>query len=88
MNNKNTFIAVKDDGEEIECDILFTYQDENTGKYYIAYTDGAVDSDGFTKVYASIVSDPEQDSPELEPITTEEEWELIESILETLSSDE
>lgn len=54
----------------------------------MVYTDNTTDEEGNTKVYASIF-DPEQDNPELLPIETEEEWQLINSILESLTdSDE
>lgn len=84
----NTFTVINDTGEEIKCEILFTYENEKTGVNYIAYTDNSTDEDGNTKVYASIF-DPEQEDPELLPIETEEEWQLINSILESLTdSDE
>lgn len=84
----NTFTVINDSGKEIKCEILFTYENEKTGVNYIAYTDNTTDEDGNTKVYASIF-DPEQKDPELLPIETEEEWQLINSILESLTdSDE
>ncbi len=84
----NTFTIINDEGKEIKCEILFTYENEETGVNYMAYTDNTTDEEGNTKVYASIF-DPEQDNPELLPIETEEEWQLINSILESLTdSDE
>lgn len=80
----NTFTMINDSGEEIKCEILFTYENEKTGINYIAYTDNTTDEDGNTKVYASIFY-PAQENPELLPIETEEEWQLIDSILESLT---
>lgn len=77
----NTFTIVNDNNEEVKCEILFTYCDENTGKNYIVYTDNTLDEDGSTKVFASIFN-PEDENPILLPIETEEEWEMIERILE------
>ena len=90
MNNMqgDTFTVINDSGEEIKCEILFTYENEKTGVNYIAYTDNTTDEDGNTKVYASVF-DPEQENPELLPIETEEEWKLINGVLESLTdSDE
>lgn len=53
----------------------------------MAYTDNTTDEEGNTKVYASIF-DPNEEDPILYPIETEEEWSLIESILETLANDD
>ena len=83
----NTFTVINDSGEEIKCEILFTYENEKTGVNYIAYTDNTTDEDGNTNVYASIF-DPEQDDPELLPIETEEEWQLINNILESLTNND
>ena len=83
----NTFTIIGDSGDEIKCEILFTFEDEKTGINYIAYTDNTMDEDGNTKVYASIF-DPEQDNPELLPIETEEEWQLINNILESLTDND
>ena len=57
MNNEeqlqeNVFTVVNDEGKEVKCEILFTYEDEKTKKNYIAYTDNTLDEEGNTKVYA------------------------------------
>lgn len=89
MENKqdNTFTIINDNGEEIQCEVLFTYRNEETGVDYIAYTDYTIDEEGNTKVYASIFN-PEEENPVLLPIETDEEWELIEGILESLTENE
>lgn len=87
IKQENTFTIVNDNGEEIKCEILFTYEDEKTKKNYMAYTDNTTDEEGNTKVYASIFN-PEEENPVLLPIETEEEWKLIEGILSSLSNTE
>lgn len=89
MKNKqdNTFTIINDNGEEVQCEVLFTYTNEETGVDYIAYTDYTIDEDGNTKVYASIFN-PEEENPVLLPIETDEEWALIEGILESLTENE
>ena len=46
----------------------------------MVYTDNTVDEDGNTRVYASIYN-PEADEVKLEPIETDKEWKIIETIL-------
>lgn len=92
MNNVNetkdsSFTIVNDDGKEIKCEILFTYEDDKTKKNYIAYTDNTLDDYGNTKVYASIFN-PEEENPVLLPIETDEEWKMIEAILTSLSNND
>lgn len=86
MENKNTFKVINDEGQEILCDILFTFDSEETKKSYIVYTDNSRDSEGNIQVFASIY-DPKQDNPRLEPIETEQEWKIIETILNTLQDE-
>ncbi len=86
MENNNTFKVINDEGKEIQCDILFTFDSEETKKSYIVYTDNSKDSEGNIQVYASIY-DPKQENPRLEPIETDQEWKIIETILNTLQEE-
>ena len=35
MKDKNSFTVFNDEGKEIECDVLFTFDSEETNKSYI-----------------------------------------------------
>lgn len=85
-NEQMTFVVINDEGKEIECEALFTFESEETGKSYIVYTDGSVDDDGNTNVFASIFN-PDSDEQRLLPIETEKEWKIIEVILEELQAE-
>ena len=85
-NMENTFKIINDKGEEIMCDVLFTFDSEETKKSYIVYTDNSRDAEGNVQVFASIY-DPNQEDQKLEPITTEQEWKVIETILNTLQEE-
>ena len=50
------FKVIDENGKEIECEVLFTFESDETNKNYIVYTDNTTDEGGNTKVYASIVS--------------------------------
>ncbi len=80
---KGVFTIVNDKGEEIECEILFTFDSDETKKSYIVYTDNTIDETGSTKVYASIY-DPTGQTSELMPIESEKEWLVIENILSSV----
>lgn len=81
-----TFKVVNDEGHEIECEVLFTFESDETKKNYIVYTDNTLDEEGNTKVYASIYN-PDQDETKLLPIETDKEWKIIETILEELQNE-
>ena len=77
---KGVFTIINDKGEEVECEILFTFDSDETKKSYIVYTDNSIDDNGSTRVYASIY-DPTGQNPALIPIESEKEWLVIENIL-------
>ena len=81
-----TFKVINDEGKEVECEVLFTFESDETKKNYIVYTDNTLDEEGNTKVYASIYN-PDQDETKLLPIETDKEWKIIETILEELQNE-
>ena len=85
MDN-NTFKVINNEGQEITCDILFTFDSDETKKSYIVYTDNSKDDEGNIQVFASIY-DPKMENPKLEPIESDQEWKIIETILDTLQEE-
>ena len=83
---ENKFTLIDDNGVETTYDVLFTYESEETKKHYIAYTDNSLDEIGNIQVYASIF-DPTNPNSRLEPIESEKEWKVVETILETLQEE-
>ena len=83
---KNSFSMIDQDGKEVVYDVLFTFESDETKKNYIVYTDNTRDEVGNIQVYASIY-DPENPNSKLEAITTDKEWKVIETILETLQEE-
>lgn len=86
MKDKNTIRVYDEEGNEVVCDILFTFDNDETKKSYVAYTDNTKDSDGKVRVYASIYdkNDPEM---KLEEIKSDKEWKVIDTILNTLQEE-
>ena len=80
-----TFKVKNDEGVEVECEVLFTFESDETKKNYIVYTDNTLDENGNTKVYASIYN-PDEEETKLLPIETDKEWKIIETILEELQN--
>ena len=79
MNEENTFTIVDSSGEEIICEVLFTFE-------YIVYTDNTKDENGNIKVYASIYK-PGAENHELLPIESDREWKVIETVLKTVQEE-
>ncbi len=86
MEEKNIIKVTNDKGEQVICDILFTFDSEETNKSYIVYTDNTKDESGRVRVYASTYN-PGDSKTKLEDIKTEKEWKVIDTILQTLQEE-
>ena len=82
----NKFVMLDKNGNEKEFTVLLTFESEEAEKNYVVYTDDSRDEQGNVQVYASIY-DPNDPSKKLEPIETEKEWKIIETILDTLQEE-
>ena len=80
------FKVIDENGKEIECEVLFTFESDETNKNYIVYTDNTTDEGGNTKVYASIYT-PDSENLNLQHIETDKEWKIIETILNELQEE-
>jgi uncharacterized protein YrzB (UPF0473 family) len=86
MQEEMTFKVTNDEGKEIEYEVLFTFDSDETKKSYMAYTDNTKDEMGNIKVYASAYI-PGGETTELLPIETDKEWKIIETILKELQEE-
>ena len=80
------FTLVNEEGVETKCELLFAFERTSNGKHYMVYTDHTPDEFGFEAVFASIY-DPENGASALEAIETDEEWDLVDYMLEVLQDD-
>jgi len=86
-DEKMTFQVINEKGEKIECEVLFTFDSDETKKSYMVYTDNTKDDEGKIKVYASIYEELKDGETKLLPIETNKEWKIIETILEKLQEE-
>jgi uncharacterized protein YrzB (UPF0473 family) len=86
LEGEGKFTIKNAEEEEIECEILFTFDSEETKKSYIVFTDSTFDENGNIKVYANTYDSFERTS-ELGMIETEKEWDIIESLLISLKNE-
>lgn len=80
MKDETKFTLKDENGVEKEFYKLFTFDSDETGKSYIAYTDNSLDENGNVIVRANTY-DPTGEDLTLQPLTSEKEWKIIENIL-------
>lgn len=73
-------IVIEKDGEAVNCDILFTFDSEDTNKSYVGYSDHSIGENGRKNIYVSSY-DPVLGFGKLESITDEKELEMIHDVL-------
>lgn len=73
-------IQVEKDGKMVECDVLFTFDSEDTMKSYIGYTDHSIAENGRKNIYVSAYN-PFNPEDKLEDITDEAELEMVNDVL-------
>lgn len=81
MNNNKLIGEV--DGQKKEYDIYFTFVCHRTNKGYIAYTDHTLGEHGKETLYVSTY-DPNIGYEQLGTVETQEEWDLINSVIEKI----
>lgn len=80
IEEETRFVLKDENGVEKEFYKLFSFDSEETGKSYIAYTDNSTDENGNVIVRANSY-DPTGNDLTLKPLETEKEWKVIENIL-------
>ena len=80
----NHITVIDEEGNEQLCEILFTFESDEFNKSYVLYYPIGADEDenGEIEILASAFI-PGEEEGELLPIETEEEWDLIEEVLNT-----
>jgi len=87
MMNKEHLTFIDEDGNEILCEILFTFDSDLFKKSYVLfYPVTESDEENIEVMAASYISGKDGDG-ELQPIETDEEWELIEKVLKQYEED-
>jgi len=81
----NVLTVIDEEGQEIECEILFTFDSAEYQKDYVVYMpigDAYVDEDGYPEIHVSSYTTHEDgEGGGLEPIEDEAEWEMVEEVV-------
>ncbi|MBU8584549.1 DUF1292 domain-containing protein [Priestia megaterium] len=88
---ENKITIVDENGNEQLCEILFTFDSDQYNKSYVIYYPIGADQDDEDEIeiHASAFT-PSEDGQdgELQPIETEEEWDMVEEMVNTFLDEE
>ncbi|MBM7620377.1 DUF1292 domain-containing protein [Bacillus haimaensis] len=83
--------VVDEDGNEQLCEVLFTFESEEFGKSYVLYYPVGAENDDEDDIEihaSSFVPNEENEEGELQPVETDEEWDMIEEMLNTFMAED
>lgn len=88
-NGENHITVVDENGNEQLCEILFTFDSDKFNKSYVLYYPISDNDDEEIEIHASsYVPSENNEDGELSPIETDEEWEMVEEMLNTFLDEE
>ena len=82
MEKGRIFEAENDIGEIIECEVVMIYHSIENDHDYVFYTDNTYDKNNELNLYASRYLGENDGKMILEEIEDEDEWELLDEVLE------
>lgn len=90
IDEKERIVIPDENGEEHLFEVLFTFDTDETEKSYIAVVPVEQKDDEEVEVYAFRYEEKEADDNDLSlfPIESDEEWEMVEEMLNTLADEE
>ncbi|MDF2698812.1 MAG: YrzB [Haloplasmataceae bacterium] len=86
--DENFLTVVDENGNEILCEIIFTFDSEDYKKSYVLYTpvETKDDDEEVEVLCSSFVPSKDGAIGQLMPIESDEEWEMVEEIFNTYLS--
>ena len=88
--NEHEYITILyEEGNESLYEILFTFESEDFKKSYVlVYPAGTIEDEDVELQAYSYTESEEGNAGALEPIESDEEWDMVEEVLNTFLSDE
>ncbi len=76
---ENQLVFVDENNNEVLCDILFTYESEEFNKKYVFFSPVGPEDEAREVAVASY-QETEEGIGELEVVTSDEEWDMLEEV--------
>jgi uncharacterized protein YrzB (UPF0473 family) len=82
---ENLITIVDDNGNELLCEVLFTFESEDFNRSYVLYVpvESKDDDENVEVLCSAFIPNPDGSIGELLPIDKDEEWEMIEEVFNT-----
>ncbi|GIO21835.1 DUF1292 domain-containing protein [Oceanobacillus sp. J11TS1] len=88
LEEKERIIIPDENGDEHLFEVLFTFDVDDTEQSYIAVVPAEQAEEEEVEVYAFRYEEQENDDYTLYPIESDDEWNIVEEMLNTLAEEE
>ena len=86
--NDDQLVFEDEQGNEVLCDIIFTYHSEEFGKDYVFFSQvGSEDEEGKVQVGVASYIEKEGAIGELNAVESDEEWDMLEEVFGSYMED-
>lgn len=82
---EKTFTVIDENGKEIKYEVVLTFKSEDFDQSYVIYK---IPGDESEEVFAAIFDEDKKDGGNLVQIESEEEWNMLEEVLESFLDEE
>jgi uncharacterized protein YrzB (UPF0473 family) len=83
--DEKTFTVIDEEGNEILYEVVLTFKSDETEKSYVIYK---LPGDDQEEVFAAIYDEDAKDGGNLIQIETDQEWDMVEEVLNTFLEEE
>lgn len=82
-NQEQQITIIAEDGSEQLCEIIFTFDSDETGYSYVVYSPIGNDEDDDVIYAARYTANENGEDGDLHQIETDEEWDMVEEVINT-----
>lgn len=82
---EKTFTVIDEEGNEVLYEVVLTFKSDETSKSYVIYK---LPGEEEEEVFAAIYDEDAKDGGNLIQIESEEEWDMVEEVLNTFLEEE
>jgi len=83
--DEKSFTVIDEEGNEILYEVVLTFKSDETEKSYVIYKFPGEDQE---EVFAAIYDEDAKDGGNLIQIETDQEWDMVEEVLNTFIEEE
>ncbi len=89
MLEENQLTVIDENGSELLCEILSTFESDDYGRSYVVYYPAGSDTEEDVDLHVSaFIPASGNEGGELIPIEDEKEWDMIEEVINTFLDEE